>query len=445
MTVKSLALALCLLAASALSAGAVEVKRVVSPGGIEAWLVEDHSNPIISLDLAFRGGAALDPEGREGLANMVSGLLDEGAGDLDSLAFRTRMEDLAIRLSFSSGRDEFGGTLRTLSENRDTAFELLRLALTAPRFDAEPVERIRAQILAGLRQSEENPRDIAGRAINRLFFPDHPYARPADGTPESVAAITADDLRGFVSRRLARDRLKIAVVGDMTAEELAPLLDRTFLALPAEASPDRVADIAPRGAGALVVIERPIPQSIVTLGQAGIARDDPDFYTAFVVNHILGGGGFSSRLYEEIREKRGLAYSVYSYLAPLDHAAIIGGGVATRNDRVAESIHLIKTEWKRMGQEGPTAEELAAAKTYLTGSYPLRQSSTGRISSMLVGIQMADLGIDYINRRNDLIEAVTLADARRVAKRLYDSAKLTIVVVGKPLGVIPNRPAPGDS
>ncbi|MDJ0608805.1 MAG: pitrilysin family protein [Kiloniellales bacterium] len=426
----------------AFPARAVDVQRVVSPGGIEAWLVEDHANPIISVEFSFEGGAALDPAGREGLANLASGLLDEGAGPLDSQAFQARLEDLAIRLSFSSGRDSFGGQLRTLSENRETAFDLLRLALTEPRFDPEPVERIRGQILAGLRRDLENPSAIAGRTLRKLLFPTHNYGRPSRGTPESVASITAEDLRAFAAQRLTRGGFKVAVVGDLTTAELATLLDKTFLGLPAETSGPGVADTGLENAGEVVVVQREIPQSVVTFAHGGLKRDDPDFYAAYVVNHILGGGSFSSRLYQEVREKRGLAYSVYSYLGPLDHAALIGGGVATQNARVGETLEVIRSEWGRMAEDGPTAEELEAAKTFLTGSYPLRQSSTGRIAGMLLAIQEESLGIDYINRRNDLIEAVTLEDVRRVAKRLYDAEELTVVVVGMPEGVSPTREAP---
>ena len=446
MTLRAYLTAVILILLASLPARAVEVQRVISPGGIEAWLVEDHGNPITSLDLAFRGGAALDPEGKEGLANLVSGLLDEGAGALDSQAFQALLSDLSIQLSFDAGRDTFGGSLRTLTENRDTAFDLLRLALGQPRFDAEPVERIRAQILAGVRRNAEDPDRIAGRTLRRLFFPGHPYGRPVDGTPESIAALTADDLRRFVARRLGRDTLKVAVVGDVTAAQLAPLLDKTFLALPAAAAPARVADTEPQGGGEVVVVRKDIPQSVVALGHAGLMRDDPDFYAAYVVNYILGGGGFASRLYEEVREKRGLAYSVHAYLYPQDHAAMLIGGVATANGRVGQSLELIRREWARMAESGPTAEELASAKTFLTGSYPLRQSSSGRIAGMLLGIQLEDLGIDYINRRNDYIEAVTLKDARRVARQLYREDQLTVVVVGQPDGIKATREAPdGDS
>ncbi len=422
--------------------GAVEVQRVVSPGGIEAWLVEDHSNPIISLELAFRGGAALDPKGKAGLAHMVASTIDEGAGELDSQSFQGQLDDLSIRLSFDADLDNFSGSLRTLTENRQTAFEMLRLALSQPRFDEEPVERIRAQILAGLSREAEDPDSIVRKAIRKLFFPEHAYGEPVGGTLESIAAVTTDDLRRFAAERFGRDQLLIGVVGDIGPEELARVLDETFRVLPAEAAPVRMSEVKPSGAGELVVIEKNIPQSVVAFGHGGIKRSDPDFYAAYVVNYVLGGGGFSSRLYEEVREKRGLAYSVYSYLGPMDFAALVMGGVATQNARVAESLDLIRQEWRRMAEQGPTEKELSEAKTYLTGSFPLRLTSTGAIAGMLMGMQLERLGIDYLDRRNDFIEAVSLEDARRVARRIYQADELSVVVVGRPEGVTPTRPAP---
>jgi len=433
---------LFLVLVTAQPARAVEVQRVISPGGIEAWLVEDHTNPIITLDMAFHGGAALDPAGKEGLANLVSGLIDEGAGDLDSQSFQGRMAELSIGLSFSAGRDNFSGDLKTLTENREVAFELLRLALTEARFDDEPVARIRSQILAGLSRSSQDPKSIVGRTMSKVLFPEHAYGRPVNGTSASVSAVTVADLRRFVAERFARDVLVVGVVGDIGAEELARRLDETFAGLPAAAAPAELATTTPKGQGGVIVVERDIPQSIVSFGHAGIARGDPDFYAAYVVNYILGGGGFSSRLYAEVREKRGLAYSVYSYLNPMDRAALVMGGVATQNERVAQSLELIRAEWRRMAEAGPSETELNDAKTYLTGSYPLRFSSSGRISGMLVGMQLHDLGIDYMERRNGYIEAVTLEQARRVAAKLYDADRLTVVVVGRPDGITPTRPPP---
>ncbi|MGE5768075.1 MAG: M16 family metallopeptidase [Bacteroidota bacterium] len=435
--------ALVLLLAAA-QARAVEVQRVVSPGGIEAWLVEDHTNPIIALELAFRGGAALDPEGKAGLAHMAASTIDEGAGPLDSQAFQGELDNLSIGLKFEAGLDSVNGSLSTLTDNRERAFELLRLALTEPRFDEEPVERIRSQIVASLSRQSEDPDYIASRVLRRLMYGEHPYARPSRGTEASIARITADDLRGFVRERFGRDRLFVGVVGDITPQELGKALDETFLALPEKAAPFEIEKAPVQNGGETVVIAKPIPQSVVALAHDGIARNDPDYYAAYVVNYILGGGGFSSRLVEEVREKRGLAYSVYSYLAGFDHGDMVYGGTATQNARVGESLDLIRQEWRRMAEEGPSAKELEDAKRYLTGSFPLRFSSSDNIAGMLVGMQIEDLGIDYLDKRNSYVEAVALEQAKRVAGELYRPDALTVVVVGTPEGVTPTREAPVD-
>ena len=416
-------------------AAAVEVTRVVSPGGVEAWLVEEHRVPILSMEVVFRGGAGLDPDGREGLANMASALLDEGAGEFDSQAFQARLEDLSIRLHFDAGRDTFTASLKTLSAYSGEAFDMLRLALTAPRFDSEPVERIRRQLQVRLARNAEDPDRIVGRTWFDTAFAGRAYGRPVDGTPESVAAITADELRAFAAGQIARDRMVIGVVGDITPARLAALLDATFGAVPARRAPLDMTRFEPAARGRLIVIERDIPQSIAVFGHAGIARDDPDFYAAYVMNRVLGSGSFTSRLGEEVREKRGLAYSVYSYLAPMDRAALFMGRVATENAAVAESLDLIRAEFARMRDHGVTEQELADAKTYLTGSFPLRLDSNDRIAGLLVAIQLDDLGIDYIDRRNGYIEAVTLDDVNRVARALLKPDDLLIVVVGKPEGL----------
>lgn len=436
------------LVAAVLSTGtvlAVEIERVVSPGGIEAWLVQDHRNPIIAVEFAFKGGTALDPADKAGLSTMTAGLIDEGAGELDSQGFRGLMDENSIGLSFDAGRDEFTGSLRTLTETKDLAFNLLRLALTAPRFDDDAVERIRSQIMVGLVQDKESPNAIAGKTLRTLFFGDHPYGRPGDGSVETVPSITVSDMQELVRTRFALDRLKIAVVGNLTPEELATLLDRTFGELPKTSNLPEIPDTDIAAAGDVVVVEKNLPQSVVSFGHQGIKRDDPDYYAAYVVNYILGGGGMSSRLYGEIREKRGLAYSVYSYLHPLDHAALIGGGVATQNARVSESIDVLRAEWKRMAEEGPSAEDLANAKTFLTGSFPLRLSGSDRIAGMMLGMQIQGLGIDYLDMRNSYIEAVTLDQAQRVARDLFKPDALTVVVVGRPENVTATRPAPDGS
>ena len=427
------------------AARAVTIDRVVSPGGIEAWLVQDPTLPVVSLEAAFRGGAATDPADKPGLANMTASLLDEGAGPLDSQAFQRRLEDLATGVQFTASQDNFSAGIRTLKGNLVDALGLLRLSLTEPRFDEAPVARIRSELAVALARKAQSPNSIADRMWRTNALDHHPYARQSDGTPEGIQRIAVDDMRGFVRQRLARDVLTIGVVGDVTPTELGPLLDATFGALPPKAEGADVPDAKVENGGAVLLTRMPIPQTVVEFGQAGIKRNDPDWYAALVVNHVLGGSTFTSRLSVEVREKRGLAYSVYAYLAPYQHLGLILGGVATENARVAQSIEIIRAEWRRMRDEGPTEDELRNAKTYLTGSFPLQFDSTGRIAATLVDIQQEKLGIDYLDKRNSYIEAVTLADAKRVAKRLLDPDALTFSIVGNPANVTPTREAPkGD-
>ncbi len=424
-------LILPLLAAPAL---ATTIERVVSSGGIEAWLVHEPAVPMIAVDFAFGGGAAQDPAGKAGTANLVASLLDEGAGDLDSKTFHARLERKAIELGFQAERDTLRGTLRTLTENRDEAFDYLRLALTAPRFDQTDVEIIRSQILSNLRRATTSPTDIASLRWWQTAFADHPYGRPVNGSLELVPTVTADDLKDYTRRVLARANLKIAVVGDIDAEAVKAMLDRVFGALPAEPDLKPVANVAPQGLGRRIVVKLDVPQAVVTFGGAGIARKDPDFMAAYIVNHILGGGAFSSRLYQEVREKRGLAYSVYDSLVWLNHSALFLGGTATRADRAGETLDVIDKEIRRLAESGPTADELAKAKAYLNGSFALNLDTSSKIAALLVQLQLDGLGIDYFTRRPEMINAVTLDDAKRVAKRLLDGGML-VTVAGRPEGL----------
>jgi zinc protease len=430
----TIAAAIAAVLAPAAPAAATTIERVVSPGGIEAWLVHESAVPLIAVEFAFVGGAIQDPPGKAGTAVMVASLLDEGAGDLDSKAFHERLERKAVEVAFEAERDAVHGSLRTLSENRDEAFEDLRLSLTAPRFDPAAVEIIRGQVQSLVRRGAVNPNEMGRLRWWQTAFADHPYGRPVNGTVESLPAITGDDLRTYARRVLARDNLKVAVVGDIDAEAVKAMLDRVFGALPAKAELNPVATVPPRGLGRRVVIKLDVPQAVVTFGGAGIARKDPDFMAAYIVNHILGGGAFSSRLYQEVREKRGLAYSVYDSLVWLNHSALFLGGTATRADRAGETLGVIEKEIHRLAEEGPTEAEIAKAKAYLNGSFALNLDSSTKIAALLVQLQLDDLGIDYFTRRPALIDAVTLDDARRVAKRLLDGG-LLVTVVGRTEGM----------
>ena len=417
------------------SVHAIDVVEVNTDDGLTAYLSEDHTNPIVSLSFQFRGGATLDPDDKLGLSYMVSGLLDEGAGELDSFAFQSRLEDLAIQLRFDANMESFSGSLTTVTTNADEAFELLTLALAAPRFDEEPVERIRRQIQVSLAREAESPQRIASKTLFETLFPEHPYGRPTRGTPDSIQSITQNDLKAFIDSRFAKDRLLIGAVGDITPEELEARLDQVFGTLPETLSQDwRTPETTPRYAGT-VVVDKAVPQSTVFLAHSGLSRTDPDWYAAVIADYILGGGSFASRLMNEVREKRGLAYGVSTNLAPYDSSPLVLASVGTRNDAVAESIAVIRDEWGKFQASGPTADELEGAKMYLTGAWPLRFTSSQRIANILVAIQRDNLGLDYLDRRNDYIGAVTLEDVRRVAAGLYRPEDLTVVVVGQPQGL----------
>lgn len=415
-------------------ASAMTIEKIVSPSGIEAWLVQERSVPLVALNYAFHGGSAQDEADKSGTANLAAALLDEGAGNLDGKTFHDRLENHAIELRFNVERDYFHGSLRTLNEHRDEAFGLLHLALSAPRFDADAVERVRGQMLSVLRRDSTNPDSISSRSWWEAAFPDHPYGRESRGTLESVPRIAAADLRDYVRRVFARGELTVSIVGDIDAKTAGALIDRAFAGLPVKNDLKPVAAASPRGLGRRIVVNLDVPQAVVTFGGPGLARHDPDFMAGYVVNHILGGGTFSSRLYQEVREKRGLAYGVSDHLVWFRRAAVVLGGTATRADRTADALTIVEKETKRMAADGPTADELTAAKSFLKGAYALSLDSSAKVAAQLTQIQLDGLGIDYIQRRSAMIDAVGIADAKRAAKRLYGGGML-VTVAGRPKGL----------
>lgn len=412
----------------------LNVQEVTSPGGIKAWLVEEHSIPFVALDIRFKGGTSLDVAGKRGATYMMSGLLEEGAGDLDAQAFLVAKESLAASFSFDAHGDALSVSGRFLTENKGEALELLRKALVEPRFDQVALDRVRAQVISIIASDLKDPNEIASETFDRMAFGDHPYASPSTGTPDNVNLFSREDMLVAHQNVIARDRMFVAVVGDINADELGTVLDTLLGELPESGSemPKR-ADVTVTGG--ITVIEHPSPQAVAIFGHEGIHRDDPDFFAAYVMNQVFGASGFTSRLSNEVREKRGLTYGVYTYLASFDLAELYLGSVASANDRVAEAISVIQDEWRKMADKGVTEDELIAAKKYLTGAYPLRFDGNGRIASILAGMQMNDLPPSYIVTRNDEVNSVTLEDVRRVAKRLLKPENLRIVVVGQPVGL----------
>ena len=431
-TAAATALTFSFTAALALSAPAhaVDIEEVTSPGGIHALLVEDYTNPLIAVKFAFEGaGSTQDADGKEGTANLMSGLLDEGAGDIESQAFQEKLDDLGVSLGYDASLDNFSGSFRTITDFKDDAFDLLKLSINDPRFDEEPVSRIRGQIATGIIASRNDPGELASKAFSETVFKDHPYSRPVEGTVESLKSVTADDLRAFRKKVFARDNLVVGVVGAISPEDLGKKLDQVFGSLPDKADRKTIPDVEPV-TGKTVAVDLAVPQTVIQMALPGVKRDADDFFPAYLMNHILGGGTFTSRLYTEVREKRGLAYGAGSFLASYDDSAVLGIQTATRSDKAAETVEIIRQQLEDMARNGPTADELAKAKTYVIGVYAIRNlDSSLAIASTLVGIQLDDLGIDYIDKREKLIDDVTMDQVKAAARKLL-SVDPTVITVG---------------
>ena len=425
-----------LLAWLPVGAHAIEIKQVTTPLGIKAWLVEDKSTPVVALSFSFAGGTASDPEGQAGITSLMATLLTDGAGSLNAQAFRRRQEEAAVSIGFGASLDRLGGTLRVLSANRDQGFELLRLALVEPRFDPDMVEQRRAQTISRINQADQRPQAVASRVMMTTLFAGHPYAADPDGTREDLKSLTPVLLKRRAAAVLVRSGLIVSVVGDIGESELARQLDRTFGALAAGALPSLPPQWKPPAKPRTIVVERPVPQSTVLMAMPGIARDDPDWYTAVVMNHILGGSGQQSRLFNEVRERRGLAYSVSSSLRTYKRAALLVVSTGSANERVADALRIVRNEMTRLRTDGVTEQELADAKTYLNGALALSLDSSGSIAGLMQSLQVDGLSPDHLSRRAALIGAVKLDDVRRMSRRLLREDAMTTVVVGKPVGVV---------
>lgn len=415
-------------------AGAVDVKEITTPRGLKAWLVEDKSAPVVALSFSFAGGVASEAKKERGATSFAAALLTDGAGSSPSQAFRTRLEDAAASIGFSASSDRLSGSLRVLTATRDEGFELLRLALTQARFDSDMVEQRRGQFISSLNQESQRPGSVASRTLTDTLFAGHPYASDLAAVREGLASLTADDLRRRAKALLVRDGLLISAVGDIDAAELGRQLDRAFGDLPQGAAQPLPPDWTPPTRPRTVVVERGVPQSSVQIALPGIARDDPDWYAASVMNYILGGGQ-QSRLFNEVREKRGLAYSVSSGLRTYTKASLLVVSTGNANEKVGEAIRVIRAELARMRSEGVTEAELADAKTYLSGSLALALDSSGSIAGILQSLQTDKLPRDHLDKRAALIGAVKLDDVRRVARRLLRDEAMTTIVVGKPVGL----------
>lgn len=414
--------------------GLSNIQVVKAADGYSAWLVTEPSIPIVAIRMAWKGGETSDPQGKDGATDLLAYMMNEGAGDLDSKAFATRMEELNMSFSCSSGNDWTACSMSTLSENFEEAMELVRLGLTETRFDQEPYDRAIEETLISLRRAETSPGTIAQRALYASIYPDHPYARYS--TPETIKAVEIADLKSQRDRIMTKDTLLVTAVGDIEPARLKTVMEKTFAGLPEKSQALKLDEVvlkpAPKDP---VVKELPQPQSLITFTAPGLKRDDPDFFAAYVTNYILGGGGFSARLMDEIREKRGLTYGIYTRMTTYDHLGLWSGSAQTMNEKAGELIARTKAELHKMATEGPTEKELADAKSYLTGAYPLSFDSNAKIAGAIMGIRQEELGLDYIATRNAKVEAITLEDVKRVAAKYLEPENFTFIAVGQPKGL----------
>jgi len=413
---------------------AVDIQTLTTPGGIDAWLVEEHSIPFTALEIRFKGGTTLDPKGKRGVVNLMTGLLEEGAGDLDSSGVTEAREALAASFNYRAYDDVVSISARFLTETQDQAVALLKSSIMDPNFDQIDIDRVREQVLSSIRSDKTDTATIANLKFNSLAWGDHPYGSSSDGTEDSVKALTREDIIAAHRATLSRDRLFVSAVGDITLEELSTLLDQLFGDLPATGAPLPV-PATYHMTGGITVVPFDTPQSVALFGHQGIKRDDPDYMTAYILNEVFGGDGQDSRLMTEVREKRGLTYGVGTVLLPMDYGELIMGQVQSDNSKMADAVQVIRDEWSKVAADAITEEELNDAKTYLTGAYALRFDGNAPIARIMVGMQMIGLPPSYVTDRNDQIMAVTLDDIRRVAKRIYRPEALHFVVVGRPEGL----------
>ncbi len=414
-------------------ANILDIQEITTQSGIKAWLVEDHSVPVIALSFSFLGaGSTQDSEDKQGLTRLASNTMDEGAGQMDATAFQERLKELSTTLYFQSSRDHFGGELKTLTKNKNDAFALLRSALNNPRFDQEAIDRMRQANQSRIRSALSDPKWLAARIMNDRLYNAHSYALNSGGTISSLNNISRDDLVEFVKNRLAQDNLRIAVVGDITADDLRKAIDNIFTDLPENANLKPIDAVASISSGEVYLFKKEVPQTIFEMSYKGLKRGHPDYIAFQVVNYILGSSGFGSRLMDDIREKRGLTYGIYSQLLSLDYAQNLTISSSTKNESAMEMLSLIKANIESLKNDGATEDELINAQSYLIGSLPLSLTSTDKIARILISLMQDDLPVDYLQHRNDTIKALTIADINKVAQTYLNPENYVAVLVGSP-------------
>ena len=392
--------------------------------------MKDKSLPLISMSFSFKGGALLDPSGKEGATNLMVSLLDEGTENFKGNKLKLSLKENGTKISLSAEKEKIEGTFQVVSSQIQEGFWLLYESINKPLFNSEDITKVKKQIQASIKIDKSVVSTQASEKFNEIFFKDSLFSRNVKGTSESLKKISRNDILKIHKESFTKNNLIIGVAGNIDSENAKKYIDYVFGELPSSKAKRETPPFDNLEKGK-EFFEMETPQATIVFGQRGFGRKNKDYFAARVLNYVLGGGGFQSRLYKEVREKNGLVYSIYSYLMPYESDGVIIGGFQTRNKNVDETILKVKQEWKKMKNQGISANELKEAKTYYKGSFSRNFTSTISIATLLKVVQYYDLGKDYFANRSEIIDNLKLKEINSLASRIFDEKNLFFMIVGK--------------
>ena len=400
--------------------------------GVKAWYAANETVPVVDVILSFEGaGSASDPEGKGGRAAFAASLLTEGAGTMDSIAFRRALEEKAITIEAETDEDRLRIHVYCLREHAERAGELLALALTKPALAEADQARMKTDIASVIARLDERPGYQAQRLLAARAFRNHPYANTPYGTPTTLAGLNAQDVRDYLNTYVTRGNLIVAAAGDVDASLLDKMLEPLVDGLPSnDSGAVSVTKVTMAGGGETLRKSMPVPQTSILFAAPGVARDDPRFYTAYLLNHILGGNALFSRLGDQVRQQKGLVYSIDTDLDVKRGTSLITGALATRNATADEATAAVKAVLSDLHDKGVTTQECADAKSYVIGAYARKLDSSRSVSEVLLAMQIHHLGENYINEREALFSNISCADINTLAAELLDPSRFLFAIVG---------------
>jgi zinc protease len=427
--------ALLLFAAGSAAALAVPaIQHWQTRNGVHVYFVETHELPIVDVEVVYAAGSTRDPAGKEGTALLTAGLLDEGAAGVDANRISFEFERLGAEYDVNSNYDSATVSLRSLSdpEKLSPALQNFQRVISSPDFPEDAFDRQRNRLLVAIQQKEQNPDAVAGDAFEAAIYGKHPYAHPRTGTLESVKAITRKDVENFYKQYYVAQNAMIALVGDMKLQQAKLMTEELSRAMKSGDPAPPVPAVPPLEKASLVRIDRDTAQTHILMGQPAMKQNDPDYFPLYVGNQVLGGGGLVSRLLEEIRNKRGLSYSASSGFSPRRQAGPFVAGLSTTSAQAPQALKLMRQIIDKFIKEGPTKAELKAAKENITGGFPLRLDSNGKILDYVAAIGFYGLPLNYLNTFNDKVNAVTIDQIKDAFQRRMHPDRMVTVIVGPP-------------